>query len=265
MVDYAPEKLDPESKAGLSRQLVELNGRIRKIQDDLNDLTVERQYGPLQRAVEARNQGAPALALVELEEAERTGVSPAVVRPQLVDLYCDTGQPDKALELLGSGNVDDPSLGAEPGMAAARHARVHFLLGYYDYAARLWEDRAIPQLRYERSGRVLIAAQAFLRGQVKPATSSLLEVPGKIAQQAAWELELALCRLESGRPDLAAEPLTRSLTLAPDMALRPLAAYYLERLGKPVPPPTGASAEDEGKDKEPAASKPADQPQSQSR
>ena len=30
-------------------------------------------------------------------------MGPAVVKPQLVDLYCNTGQPDKALELPAMG------------------------------------------------------------------------------------------------------------------------------------------------------------------
>jgi hypothetical protein len=34
----------------------------------------------------------------------------------------------------------------------------------------------------------------------------------------------------------AAEHFTKALTLAPDMMYRPIAAYYLEKLGKPVPP-----------------------------
>jgi hypothetical protein len=38
-------------------------------------------------------------------------------------------------------------------------------------------------------------------------------------------------------PDQAAEHFTSSLTLAPQLTTRPIAAYYLEKMGKPVPPP----------------------------
>ena len=240
MLEQAPEMPDPDAMASLNRQSIELNGQIKQIQDQINDQTIERQLGPLERAGVARGAGAPGIALAELEEAERTGVSPAIVRPQLVDLYCDTGQPEKALELLNTGNVEDPSLGSEPGAAAYRQAKVNFLLGNYEYAAQLWESRAIMQLRYERSGRALTAALALVRGQANTAISMFLDMPGKIGLQATWEYDLALCRLESGRPALAAEPLAEALILAPDMALRPVAAYYLEKLGKPVPPASPA-------------------------
>ena len=44
--------------------------------------------------------------------------------------------------------------------------------------------------------------------------------------------------LEAGQPEAAAEALTTALELDPDSPLRPLLAYYLEQMGKPVPPPT---------------------------
>ena len=93
---------------------------MKKIEDSLIDLQVERQAGPIEKAQFARSQGAPGLAIAELEEADRGNMSPAVVKPQLVDLYCNTGQPDKALELLSMGASDDPNLGAEPGMSFMR-------------------------------------------------------------------------------------------------------------------------------------------------
>jgi len=69
------------------------------------------------------------------------------------------------------------------------------------------------------------------------ATNTFLAVPGTLSQQASWLYDLALCKLEGGLPDEAAEHLTKALTMAPDLAVRPVAAYYLEKLGKPVPPP----------------------------
>jgi hypothetical protein len=39
-------------------------------------------------------------------------------------------------------------------------------------------------------------------------------------------------------PEEAAEHFTKALTLAPDLVVRPIAAYYLEKIGKPVPPPS---------------------------
>jgi hypothetical protein len=113
---------------------------------------------------------------------------------------------------------------------------VYFLLGNYLSASTLWQDRAIPRLRFDRSNRVLTAASAFVRGEAMPATNTLLAVPGTLTQQASWEYDLALCKLEGGLPEEAADHFTKALTLAPELATRPVAAYYLERIGKPVPP-----------------------------
>jgi hypothetical protein len=243
IIAYQPQRLEPEMASGLKQELVGLNQQIKAIQDELNDLTIEQQLDSAQRAAFARSRGAPGLALAELEEADRTGVRPAQVRPQLVDLYCDTGQPDKALDLLNNGSIDEASLETEPGAAAARQARVNFLLGYYEVAEQLWRDRAITRLRHERAMRALIAGASLLHGQAKSSTSLLLDIPGKIALQASWEFDVALCQLEWGRPDLAATAFTESLSLAPDMALRPVVAYYLEKLGKPVPAPSAEAGE----------------------
>jgi tetratricopeptide (TPR) repeat protein len=238
MVAQMPETLDPQVATAMTQQLAGLNQQIKTIQDDLTDATLEHQLNPVQRAAFARSRGALGLALVELEEADRTGLSPAVVRPQLVDLYCDTGQPEKAQEMLASSPLEDSMLDGAPGVAAARQARVNYLLGFYESAAHLWQDTSISRLRVDRGLRGLNHTVALIRGQPDGATKLLLELPGRVELQAAWEYELGLCLLEAGRPDLAAGPLDQALSLAPDLALRPVAAYYLEKLGKPVPPPS---------------------------
>ena len=84
----------------------------------------------------------------------------------------------------------------------------------------------------------------LLRGQAKSATALFLEIPGKIGLQASWQYELGICELEAGKPEQAAAAFTEALTLAPDIAVRPVAAYYLEKLGKPVPPPRDATVPD---------------------
>jgi hypothetical protein len=243
VVAQLPERANPELASSLRQQLTGLNQQVKAIQDELNDLTLEQQLGPLQRAAFARSRGAPGLALVDLEEADRTGVAPAIARSQLVDLYCDTGEPEKAQEVLSRGALEDTALENEPGGAAARQARVNFLLGFYESAARLWADQAINRIRFDRGLRALSGTATMIRGQPKAATELLLELPGKVEVQAAWEYELGLCMLEAGRPDLSAPPLTQALTLAPDLPLRPVIAYYLEKLGKPVPPASAKADE----------------------
>jgi len=231
-------ELPAEAVAQLQQVLAQLNEQIKKLEDQLEDRAIERQANPIEQANFAMSQGAPGKAIELLADAHLSSLSPALVKPQLVDLYCHTGQADKALELLAVGAVDDPNLGAQPGTSALRQGMVYFLLGNYLSAATLWQDRAIPRLRLDRSSRVLSAGTALFRGEAMQATNTLLAVPGTLTQQGSWEYDLALCKLEGGLPEEAAEHFTKALTLAPDLAVRPVAAYYLEKLGKPVPPPT---------------------------
>ena len=69
-------------------------------------------------------------------------------------------------------------------------------------------------------------------------TNTFLTLPSSLRQQATWLYDLGMCQLEAGMPEAAAESLSKALTLAPDLGIRPIAAYYLEKIGKPVPPPS---------------------------
>lgn len=255
----APGEIVPEVRASMSGELAQLEERMTEVQTRMGDLAIEQQAGPLDRAGFAMSQGAPGLALRELEEAEQlSGANPALVKPQLIDLYCDTGQPEKALDLLGgSADADDPNLGSEPGGAALRQGRVHLLLGNYEYAATFWLQRAIPRIQHELARLAPATTQSFLRGAIKPATRELLTIPSKVSMQATLEIEAALCLLEAGQPQTAAEHFTQALTLEPGLVTRPLAAYYLEKMGKPVPPARGAEADTTGATAEAPAPTPA--------
>ncbi|MEJ7639966.1 MAG: hypothetical protein WKF75_18840 [Singulisphaera sp.] len=116
----APGEIPLDVRASMTSELAQLDERMQEVQTRMGDLEIERQVGPLERASFAMSQGAPAFALRELEAAEQfSGANPALIKPQLIDLYCDTGQPEKALDLLGgSADADDPTLGTEPGGAA---------------------------------------------------------------------------------------------------------------------------------------------------
>jgi tetratricopeptide (TPR) repeat protein len=224
-----------ELVAQYHQQVDQLNERIRKIEDNLIDLQTERQGGPIEKAAVARRQGAPGMAIAELEEANRGNMSPAVVKPQLVDLYCMTGQPERALELFSMGAIEDPNLGTEPGVSFLRQGQVYLLLGNYQSAATLLQKWAIPKLRLELIARAISVGQSLKRGELVAATNIDLSIPPQIIRQATWLYELALCQLESGLPEKAAESFTHALKLAPEIAVRPIIAYYLEHLGKPVP------------------------------
>ena len=197
----------------------------------------------------------PGLAIQEYEEALQINAPPGAVKPMLLDLYSNSGQPDRALELL-SPNFNDPTLGTEPGVSALRQGQVHFLLGSYDIADSLWLRNAIPQLRYDRSVRVLSAMQTLLKGEAKSASTIEMSIPSQLSSQASWQYDLGLCMLEGGRPKEAGEQFTSALTLTPSLTVRPIIAYYLERLGLPVPPRLKAEDQPEGSKAKPATSEP---------
>ena len=202
----------------------------------MDDLQIEQQPRAVDLAMFARQQGAVGVAITKLAEAEASGDSLALVKPQLLDLYCSTGQPDKAQELLNVGSIGDPNLGSEPGIATYRQGLVYYLLGNYLSTASLWNERSLPQVRMERSSRILMAGKSFTRGELMQATNQFLGIPESLERQATWEFDVAICQLEAGLPDAAAEHFTKSLTLEPNLTVRPIAAYYLEKMGKPVPP-----------------------------
>ncbi|WP_435005525.1 tetratricopeptide repeat protein [Tundrisphaera lichenicola] len=232
-------EMDEEFFKNLTRLLGELNQRVEGIQNQMSDLVINNQATPLDQANFARSQGAPSLAIRELEELNDAGTNPAAVRPLLVDLYCDSGMPEKALEVIGPLNVDDPSLSTGVGTAAYRQGQVYFLLGNYENAVTLWRDKSVAQLRTQRGLMAPVATQMLLNGDPVASTRMLLELPEKVDQQAQWEFELGLAVLEGGlSPEVAAEHFTSALKLEPNLLARPVIAYYLEKLGKPVPPPT---------------------------
>ncbi len=230
-----PEDFTAEARVQLKQQLDELDQQMKLVEDSLIELEAERQAGPLDQASFALSRGAAGRAISLLADAERNNISPAVVKPRLIDLYCNTGQPDKALDLLSVGAIDDPNLGTEPGSGALRQGRVYFLLGNYLSASSLWRDRAIPRVRMERSNRSLNAASFLARGEAVQATSIFLTIPATLSQQSSWDFDLAMCDLEAGLPLDASEHFSKAITLTPDLAVRPIASYYLEKTGKPVP------------------------------
>jgi tetratricopeptide (TPR) repeat protein len=219
----------------LQQQFSQLDKSVKDVDERISDFEIERSAGPIDKSAVALQQGNTGRAIAELAEAERNLDSTAIVKPRLIDLYCNTGQPEKALELLATGALEDPNLGAEPGSGAFRQGRVYFLLGNYISAATLWQERAIPRVRADRSGKLLASAAGLVRGDALQTTNTYLALPGSLRQQATWLYDLGMCQLEAGMPAEAAESLSKALTLSPDIGVRNIAAYYLEKLGKPVP------------------------------
>ena len=252
--DLARERLDRLAKEAetsgmndeflknLTKQLVELYQRVEQVQAQMQDMAINRRATPLDKANFARANGAPGLAIHELEEANDAGGNLPGVRPTLVDLYCEAGLPDKAFDVIFNLNVDDPTLSTGIGTATYRQGLVYYLLGNYDNAITLWRDKSIAQVRTRRSLEAPMAAQMLLNGDPVASTRMFLELPEKVNIQAEWEFELALAALEGGLPpDLVADHFQNALKLEPNLTVRPVIAYYLEMLGKPVPPPRPAT------------------------
>jgi tetratricopeptide (TPR) repeat protein len=229
------DHLPKESRIAIQDQFDRLDDIVKGIDRQMEDYSLEQQPRALDLAMFARQRGAIGMAIKRLEDAETSGDSTALVRPQLLDLYCSTGQPDKAMDLI-SGSIGDPNLGTEPGTATFRQGLVYYLMGNYLSTATLWGEQSIPRLRMDRSTRALGAAKNLVNGQAGLASNQFLSIPGNLEQQATWEFDLAVCELEGGRPEESAKHFTNALTLEPDLTTRPIAEYYLEKLGKPVPP-----------------------------
>ena len=201
------EDFPVEVRLQLRKQLDELDQKMKQVEESLAEFEAERQAGPVEQSAFALSRGAAGRAISLLADAERNSLSPAAVKPRLIDLYCNAGQPDKALELL-SVAIDDPNLGTEPGSGAWRQGRVYFLLGNYLSAASLWKDRAIPRVRMERSSRALDASRGLVRGDASHATNGFLAIPGTLSKQASWSFDLAMCELEAGLPVVASDHFT---------------------------------------------------------
>ena len=232
--DLAPDDFVPEGKQRIAR----LDEAIAEARAKMEDAAAEAGSNPLQRVAIAQQRGMIGLAIAELEDVEKQGIDPRQVKARLVDLYCQVGQADRAQELLGNTQqLNDPALETEPGMALYRQARVQLLLGNYAVAQQLY-PQAIYNLRSVATRQVMETATAgSLVGDLKLATRVSLGLPSLVATEATWEVEQGLILLEAGRPGEAADAFTRALTRGPAVSARPLVAYYLEQMGKPVPPP----------------------------
>ena len=232
------------------RRLEQLDAAIAEARAQMDEVGAEGQGtpGPIARANLAQQRGMIGMAIAELKDVEAQGLRPEAVRARLVDLYCQVGQADKAQELVGGpqSSLEDPSLETEPGMGYYRHARIFLLMGDYGSARALY-SQAIARLRSNTIRMALDTASSStfpmggqtgtLQGNFPLATRLAMEMPAQVATEASWESELGLLLLEAGDPRGAGDELTQALTLNPDLSLRPLAAYLLEQIGVPVPPP----------------------------
>jgi tetratricopeptide (TPR) repeat protein len=227
-------------KPELQARLDQLDEGVKRVEAALDQLTEERQAGPLQLVDPALREGCLGLAIAKLDEAEASGVGQGALKARLLDLYCQAGWPDRALELFDASSVEDPALNTGPGTAPYREGLVYFLIGSYNVADTFWRTRAIREVQNALVYESLEAVRSALRGSIREAADAEQTFPSLVASQAEWEAELGLGLLEAGNPRPAGEHMQTALKLKPDLSLRPLLAHYLERLGLPVPPPRKA-------------------------
>ncbi len=226
----------------LTKGIGELNEQLRKLETELDQATITYRLGPMEKASLARSRGFPSLAIRILEEANDTGAAVPGVLPTLVDLYCEVGLPDKAFDAILDLETNSNKISTGTGTAAFRQGLVYYLLGSYGYTCSLWRDNSIFQITSERGLQAPAAGVMLLEGDPIASTRMFLELPEKLNTQAQWEFDLGMAALEGGfPPEYVAEHLEEALKLEPDLTVRPVIAYYLEKLGKPVPPPRSAS------------------------
>lgn len=221
-----------EFRDALTERLKDLNSTVSQIEARI----FEGPQTPIDRAQMAIQSSTPGLAIRELVEAEQTGTLLNFVRPTLTDLYNQIGRPDLAYDLMMENPMDQSFFQGDPGMPARRRGETYFLLGDYETGIALWRQRAIPAVQDNRAFLALENTRFGLSGDLVAITKSALQIPNQVSQQAIWEYDLGLCLLEAGRLDAAAAHLTRSIELVPNLNTRPVVVYYLEKLGKPVPP-----------------------------
>lgn len=259
----------------MQQQLDQLNEQVEQFQSRLEDLSTSQPVGPIEKANAAAQSGFLGLAIDQLLAAESAGISQAQVRAFLIDLYCRVGQPDEAFNMMESTQPNDPSLATGPGTAAYRQGLTYMLLGYYSNAVYHWQLYALPQLRSNETLQALDTVRGLMEGGGTQAERGILELtgtpasPGLIENQANWEIELAFCQLEQGVPiDVkddkgivlqqgAASHFQAALRLDPTHPLRPLIAFYLEKLGAEVPAEASGAAQPDAGTPTPAPTSPA--------
>ena len=211
-----------------------LTEQVELVRSELEEASLEGQADAAQLGNAALGRGMTGLAIRYFEEAEASGIGLASVRTRLIDLYCETGQPDRAIDVLNNPETD-PS--AVPGSDKFRQGRVYFLMGDYRTAVGLWGNLALPELRSSRSHDAFDIVKLLLQGEPMGAVKTALELPSRTDQQANWDYLLGQAALEGGTPSQAGEPLSSALVLLPDHPARPIIAELLGRLGLDVPPP----------------------------
>ncbi len=192
-----PKGMFPERE---TTRIANLGTAVDRVEEELQNFTGEQQAGPVQRAEYLISRNMLDRGMREFEEAESQNVGTARVKYRLLDLYCLSGRPDKALEQLGYLNLDDPALVTGPGTASYRHGLMNLLVGNYAKRRRRTGNGALPSRSAgSESADALESVRSMLqRRAARRGESPIQELPSRVRNQADWEFEEGLCQLEGG-------------------------------------------------------------------
>ena len=253
--DEQPDDFPPEVTMQLQQQLDQLNQQMKQLEDKLDDLEIERQAGPIEQASSPFTGGAGRQShcspMRSATASARRSSSPAD-RPLLQ--HRPAGQGPRAAWRSERSTI--PTSAPSPGRRLCGR----------DESISSWATISPPP-RSGKTGRSPGSASTAAAGSLAASivAHARRSRPGdeRVRRPAvdfdpAGELGVRPgdVQLEAGMPDDAAAHFTQALTLAPDLGVRPIAAYYLEKIGKPVPPlkrGTAAAVDDKSATKPPVS------------
>ena len=233
------------------RRLRALREGVAQFDISIKNMSQERQLSMENRYTLCLQQGMVRKAIEELENAGKEGISPKAVMGRLIDLYCQVGRPDKTTDLVATVEINDPALGTEPGEGAYRLGLISLLLGDYIKGVALW-SQAVRQVREARVYEATDTLARMIQGEPARAAVGALNVPRRLGIESQWVYELGLLSLEAGRLDnlSAGDRFLSALRLSTELTTRPVAVYYLEKMGMKIPSPNDLMVPSSSKDEQ---------------
>ena len=223
------EEFGPE----LHDRLGQLGEAIEQVQNKVEE-AANQNASLMQQADLCISYGMPGLAISKLADAEEQGVSAVSVRYRLVDLYCQTGQPEEALKEVS--NIEDPALNTGPGTPSHRQGMFSFLLGNYENTS----SRASVLIPPAPDGRDRPVAPGRWWPLPRRREARHRRLPGAaVPDRRAGDLGIraGLLPARVGPPKEAAVHFQRALDLRPDLPILAPLKYYINKIGAASPMP----------------------------
>ncbi len=213
----------------------QLADRVTSIRQRVDEALVQSPDRRLDILRGTARSGCPLLALELLEEQPESLAShPAAAHFHAV-LLMETGRVEEAAQVVHQHMAVADRL---PGTGLRELAALSVLaIGQYDRAIEYWREEL--DLQKQQSIQSLLETLPFtpqppvLQGRgfdlwpMQQTGVVLAAVNHAPFQQARLLLDVALCHLETGRTEQAAEALHEALETCPDTPLRPLIRFYL--------------------------------------